>query len=508
MVNLIGQSVGRYHIIEQLGEGGMATVYKAYDTHLECEVAVKVIRTDLLAPILLERALKRFEHEAKAVAKLNHPNIVKVSDYGEYEDSPYLVMPYLVGGTIKSLMKERGRLPWQEAVKLVIPIAEALDYAHEHGVIHRDIKPSNILLTEKGQPMLTDFGVAKIIGDEATQELTGTSTTVGTPEYMAPEQITSKTVDGRVDIYGLGVVLYEMITGRRPYEADTFYAVMLKQANDPLPEASQFVKDLPREVEYVLIKALAKRPEDRYGTCHEFQLALEKLLGGQTIQTAANSENPLSLAEDKKEFSTVQTVVESGDFSTVVEEPGKESLPEVMPVVPVQNYVQPAQPQMEAPEIKKRRKSGKPFLWVGLAAILLTALVVLFWMIRDSQLPVALIDNFGSSSGSQGAYETVNPFVLPTAAPTQDTSSNSFVSPTETVNTVVPLTVWNKTELWASYYLDGTFIERITPGGNYTKNVTTGSHVIQICFPASYNSMECRPSQSIYITQLDYFEIK
>jgi eukaryotic-like serine/threonine-protein kinase len=160
MKDLTGQSIGRYHIIEKLGEGGMAIVYKAYDTHLECEVAVKVIRTDQLAPSVLERALKRFEREAKAVAKLNHPNIVKVSDYGEFDGSPYLVMTYLSGGTLKSALKERGILSWQEAIQVLIPIAEALGFAHAHGVIHRDVKPANILLSESHQPMLTDFGVA------------------------------------------------------------------------------------------------------------------------------------------------------------------------------------------------------------------------------------------------------------------------------------------------------------------------------------------------------------
>jgi serine/threonine protein kinase len=146
MKDLSGLTIGRYHIIENLGEGGMAIVYKAYDTHLECEVAVKMIRTDQLAPNALDRALKRFEREAKKVAKLNHPNIVKVSDYGEFEGNPYLVMPYLPGGTLKGFIKNRGQILWQEATQLLIPIADALAYAHSENIIHRDIKPSNIYL--------------------------------------------------------------------------------------------------------------------------------------------------------------------------------------------------------------------------------------------------------------------------------------------------------------------------------------------------------------------------
>ena len=161
MSDLIGASLGRYYILDQLGEGGMAIVYKAYDTRLESDVAVKVIRTENLAPSILERSLKRFEREAKALARLTHPNIVKVTDYGEYESKPYLVMPYLPGGTLKQKLGKP--IPWQEAARLLIPIAEALDFAHSQNMIHRDVKPSNILLTQRGQPMLTDFVIAKIL---------------------------------------------------------------------------------------------------------------------------------------------------------------------------------------------------------------------------------------------------------------------------------------------------------------------------------------------------------
>ena len=279
MVSLIGQSLGRYHILEQLGEGGMATVYKAYDTRLERDVAIKVIRIDQFAPTVLERILKRFEREAKALARLTHPNIVHINDYGEQDGIPYLVMDYLPGGTLKQRLGKP--ILWQEAIRLLIPVAEALEYAHEHGIIHRDVKPSNILLTEKGQPMLTDFGIAKILESEETAELTGTGMGVGTPEYMAPEQSSSKSVDQRADIYSLGIVLYEMVTGRKPFIADTPLAVLLKQASEPLPRPRQFVPGLPEEVEKVLFKALAKKPEDRYQDAGAFAEALERLGRGE-----------------------------------------------------------------------------------------------------------------------------------------------------------------------------------------------------------------------------------
>lgn len=290
MADLIGKSLGRYHILEQLGEGGMATVYKAYDTRLETDVAVKVIRTENLAPSVLERALKRFEREAKALAKLTHANIVKVLDYGEFEGKPFLVMPFLQGGTLKKRLTGQP-IPWRDATRLLIPVARALAYAHTERMIHRDIKPSNILTTKTGDPMLTDFGIAKIIDEETTVDLTGTSAAVGTPEYMAPEQVTAKTVDHRVDIYALGVVYYEMLTGRKPFHADTPMAVLFKHATEPLPRPSTFVSDLPNAVEKVLIKSLAKNKDERYQSMTEMANALEKL-----VESAPQKEKSVSRA--------------------------------------------------------------------------------------------------------------------------------------------------------------------------------------------------------------------
>lgn len=263
MSKLTGQSIGRYHILEQLGEGGMAIVYKAYDTRLERNVALKVLRTDMFGTAVLEQVLQRFEREAKSLAKLSHPNIVNILDYGEHEGSPFLVMEYLPGGTLKQ--KLGHPIPWQEAFRTLIPVARGLSYAHQHGVVHRDVKPANILINENEGPVLTDFGIAKLLEDTHGHTLTGSGVGIGTPEYMAPEQgVGASTIDARVDIYSLGIVLYEMVTGRKPYIADTPMAVVLKQMTDPLPHPTNFVSDLPEDVERVLFKALAEQPEDRY----------------------------------------------------------------------------------------------------------------------------------------------------------------------------------------------------------------------------------------------------
>jgi len=272
MQNYVGQQIDRYRITERLGMGGMAVVYKAYDTRLERDVALKLIRTGEIPESQHERIMKRFEREAKAQARFQHRHIVPVHDYGEVDGSPYLVMAFIQGGTLKERM--HGPVDWRQAVRWLIPVAEALYYAHQRGVIHRDVKPANILFDEEDQPILTDFGIAKVLEtDEAT--LTGTGLGVGTPEYMAPEQWQGKTSEA-TDQYALGVVLYELITGKKPYSADTPAAVAIQQATEPLCAPRDLVPDIPDEVEKLLYKALARDPQDRF----ESMRAIHKVFMG------------------------------------------------------------------------------------------------------------------------------------------------------------------------------------------------------------------------------------
>lgn len=285
MSGLIDKYIGRYHVLEIIGEGGMAIVYKAYDTHLERDVAIKVIKRDAFPPNQLERIIKRFEREAKALARLSHPNIVKVLDYGEYEGAPFLIMEYLQGGSLKNNLGKP--LAWQDTVKILLPITWALEYAHEHKIIHRDIKPSNILLTDQGIPMLTDFGIARLLDLESdTATLTGTGVGLGTPEYMAPEQWIGQS-SMQSDIYSLGVVLYEMLTGHKPYEASTPAAILLKQSNDPLPNPDRFVPNLPESIREVLFNAMNKQAENRYKTASAFCQALENTLKSDSIHNSS-----------------------------------------------------------------------------------------------------------------------------------------------------------------------------------------------------------------------------
>ena len=329
MTNLIGRSLDRYHILEQLGEGGMATVYKAYDTRLERDVAIKVIRRGAFPADHLEQILKRFERESKALAGLSHTNIVKVMDYGEHEGSPYMVLEYLPGGTLKQKLGKP--IPWKESIQLLLPIAKALGYAHEQGIVHRDIKPSNILLTSKNQPLLTDFGIAKILESRELTTLTGSSVGVGTPEYMAPEQWTGK-ADVQSDVYSLGIVLYEMVTGRKPYVADTPAAILLKQATEPLPPPSRYVPDLPEGVERILIKALSKDPKERYQNMAEFASAMEKLSAGGRVETSSRRAEPAPTRIDT--YPTIQKAEASAtrlEKSTSLMETGTRSATEFVP---------------------------------------------------------------------------------------------------------------------------------------------------------------------------------
>lgn len=280
-MDLTGKNIDRYKVVSELGRGGMAIVYRAIDTMLDRNVAIKII---LPEGANTEKFVRRFKREAKTLANLSHPNIVKVLDYGEFEGNPYLVMEYISGGALKANMGKP--IPYAEAAATLVPIARALHYAHQQRVVHRDVKPENILINESGQPMLSDFGILKLVDVEESRGLTGTGRIVGTPAYMSPEQIRGREIDGRADIYSLGVVFFEMVTGRKPYNAGTPIELSMQHLHDPIPKAKQFVRDLPPEVEQVIVKSMAKSPEDRYQSMLALAQDLEKLSGASERITA------------------------------------------------------------------------------------------------------------------------------------------------------------------------------------------------------------------------------
>lgn len=256
MSSFIGKTLGQFRIVEQIGAGGMATVFKAYQSTLDRYVAIKVLPASQTDPVFA----KRFVQEARSVAKLAHPNIVQIHDFDEQDNIRYIVMEYVDGGTLKDRLKKA--LPVTEAVDYTIQAAEGLECAHRNGIIHRDVKPANMLIRRDGHLLLSDFGIAKIL--EATTNLTRVGTGIGTPQYMSPEQGTGQSVDRRSDIYSLGIVLFHCLTGRVPFTADSPLTITIKHLHDPLPIDRLEAERVPEPIVRVVQKMTAKQPHERY----------------------------------------------------------------------------------------------------------------------------------------------------------------------------------------------------------------------------------------------------
>jgi serine/threonine protein kinase len=272
MEDLTGKQFGQYQIVAPLGEGGMAAVYKAYQPAMERYVAIKVLPRHMSTS---EEFILRFRREAKMLAQLQHVHILPVFDYGEQDGYPYIVMPFVPSGTLADILKN-NRLSLSEVRRILTQIGDALSYAHGRGMIHRDIKPSNILVDDRGNCLLTDFGLARMTEEPA--RLTSSGAVMGTPAYMSPEQGTGANIDQRSDIYSLGIILYEMLTGRVPYTAETPVAIVFKHLQDPLPSVRKYNSNLPESVELVLLKTLAKSAGDRYQTAQDFIRALQNAI--------------------------------------------------------------------------------------------------------------------------------------------------------------------------------------------------------------------------------------
>jgi serine/threonine protein kinase len=319
--SLEGQTLGKYRVLEPLGRGGMARVYRAYHPQLDRYLAIKVLRSDLVEE---EEFLARFRREAQAVAGLRHPNIVQVFDFDVQDDVYYMVMEWLEGDTLKVRLNDYRvrdeQMPWGEAIRILLDVLDGLAYAHSEGMIHRDVKPANILLTKRGQAVISDFGIAHIVG--ATQH-TAAGALMGTLNYIAPEQGLEGHSDARSDIYSLGIVLYEMLTQRTPFDADTPLAILMKHLRDPLPLPRQINPSIPEPFERIVLKALAKEPDDRYQNTEEMAQALREATEGAGIELPDCISFPLSFttAEARSEsvaiFSgTARERITDAEFAT------------------------------------------------------------------------------------------------------------------------------------------------------------------------------------------------
>jgi serine/threonine protein kinase len=289
---LVGTTLGNCLIQALIGYGGMASVYRGRQTHLDREVAIKVLPAAYAAD---HAFVDRFKLEARATARLAHPNIITIHDAGEERGRLYIVMAYISGGTLKQRMGTA--MDMRAVVRIIKDVASALSYAHERGIVHRDVKPVNVLMDADGRPILTDFGIAKVLTE--SEGLTRVGAGVGTPEYMSPEQCRGVAVDARADIYALGVVLYEMLTGRTPFVADNYTALAHAHIYEPVLPPSRLNPRVSPAVQSVVQKALAKDPAQRFQQATELALALEQAVEAQvpvTLAAGATSALPVGAA--------------------------------------------------------------------------------------------------------------------------------------------------------------------------------------------------------------------
>ncbi len=267
----------KYTVHERIGTGGMAEVFRGHHEKLGRDVAIKVMRTSLSGDA---QFTARFEREARLAASLRHRNIVQVYDFDKQGDRLFLVMEYINGGTLKQRLEDikstGGCLPLTEISRIMQPVASALDYAHSQGMLHRDLKPANILLDQAGDAYITDFGIARLLDSE---EITRSGSILGTPDYMSPEQCEGKPLTLSSDLYSLGIILYELLTGETPFDADSPLAILQKHIHEPVPPLSQYRKDLPHGFDAVLQNALSKEPEKRYSSAAELMNAFSHVTG-------------------------------------------------------------------------------------------------------------------------------------------------------------------------------------------------------------------------------------
>ncbi len=366
MATLTGRTLGKYRVGERIGRGGMAEVYEGDHPTLHRKVAIKVLHPHLMES---EDFIARFEREARSAASLRHPNIVQVYDFDVEDEIVYMVMEFVDGGSLKDRMqgyaKRKGYLPLKEVADVSRQVDRALDYAHKRGLVHRDVKPSNILIDQDGDAFLTDFGIVRIVSDT---QFTSTGALIGTPHYMSPEQGRGETLTPASDIYSMGVILYEMLVGAPPYDADTPLAIIHKHNNEPVPHPRDLRPDLPEAVEAVVVQALSKTPEERFQSSGALSIALDAALELSPETMVAEPETHLAIEPEP----TPPTEVSGKPLppTLVGEEPSVGTAPGTTLVSEPEEGLEPA----GAPEKTTRR--WIPFAVGGLAIIAVIAVLM------------------------------------------------------------------------------------------------------------------------------------
>lgn len=385
----------------------MADVYRAYQPGMERNVAIKVMHDYLAGD---EDFVERFRREARAVGMLRHPHIVQVIDFDTQGDLYYMVMEYIQGRTLKAILRERGALLPGEALSIAIKLADALAYAHGQGMLHRDIKPANIMIAPDGEPVLMDFGIARILG---STQLTSSHTLLGTPSYMSPEAGLGEMVDARTDIYSLGIVLYEMLAGQLPFDADTPYAIIFKHVNEPLPPLSAYATDIPRAVETVLAQALAKDRDARYPTAADFRDALAALQFESFARTPTRISVPTRVAN-------AQTI-NLGNFAPDALDGSRAETPRSLPT-------------RSLPARRMPRRLRRIALLGGSVVIIAVTTAIAFALSSQGQVVVAFGPPATPSQTATAIHRPSNtptPTELPTRTPTITPSETPTDLPTE-----------------------------------------------------------------------------
>ncbi len=334
--DLIGQKIGGYEITGVIGRGGMATVYKAHQVSMNRTVALKVLPRHFATD---ESYLQRFHQEVKIVSQLEHRSIVPVHDHGEHEGQPFIAMRYMPGGSVDDVLA-RGPMSLERVLGILEQVAPALDYAHSKGVLHRDLKPSNVLMDDNDGAYLTDFGIARILGETGGQITT--QGVVGTPSYMSPEQAQGQPLDARSDLYALGVMLFEMTTGRRPFESETPYSIAVMQVTTPPPSPREINPALPQAVENVILRALRKRREERFGSAAELMAAFRQAL----------NEPDVDLSDTQPGF--------PADAPTVANPPPSQQYPLPQPMVTPPPPQTPPPSSMSMSPVPRLRRKKRP----------------------------------------------------------------------------------------------------------------------------------------------------
>ncbi|MBK7920528.1 MAG: serine/threonine protein kinase [Chloroflexi bacterium] len=391
----IGRTIsGRYHIDELLGQGGMSAVYKATDPNLQRVVAIKIIHNHLSGD---PDFIKRFEREAAAVAHLRHSNIIQVYDFNHDGDAYYIVFEYVAGVTLQDRLKKLNELhqqmPAGEAIDIAVGLGEAVHYAHKQGLVHRDIKPANVMLNSRNEPILMDFGIAKIVGGA---KHTATGATLGTAQYMSPEQIKGEAIDARTDIYALGITLFEMLGGRSPFDADSTMAVMMMHVQNPVPDLRDIRRDVPVDVVMILKKAMAKEPDGRYQNAAQFVEALRNARLNLPSEEVTWAGGGVTAVEDRTMVEPMTPI----NATQKIDPPKGVTIVDAQPIQ--EQYVPVLLPSQQYP-VRRRSKSK---LLAPVLVVLVLALIaagVWFAFFREPSVEDLLAD--ADALAAAGAYD-------------------------------------------------------------------------------------------------------